>query len=305
MTKSVIATVVVTYNRADKLEKNLQSLLAQSHICDYVIVVNNASSDEGKTLSVIQKLSEQHPQIISINLDENMGGAGGFYTGIKKAYELNADYVWIMDDDCYPEDKALAHLLKAYDFFNQNNLDKPRFAASHVLWSDRQFSNANPLSPRNDWSRYYSTENPYALLKAASFVSVLVPMEFIKQYGLPIKEYFIWFDDVEFTQRLSERGRFYGIGVIDSIVIHDSAENIAADFSHISLENIWKYEYNIRNNGAYFLHQRKNPIAFISYGFKIRRQMQKNNISKALRKKLFKAYFSAVNFKPKIKYLDK
>lgn len=302
MSSPILSAVIVTYNRAQKLKKCLTSVLEQKQPCDHIIIVNNASTDE--TESVIEGFAQKNPQITTITLTENGGGAGGFYTGIKKAYALGADYVWIMDDDCYPEDDALKELMRAYDYFAAQNLEKPRFAASHVLWSDHCFSNANPLSPRNDWSRHYSKENPYALLKAASFVSVLIPMEFIKQYGLPIKEYFIWFDDVEFTQRLSERGRHYGIGVMDSIVIHDSGQNTAADFCHINADNIWKYAYNIRNNAAYRLHQRKNPFAYIGYGLKTRRLIKKNKLSKVFRKRLYKAYREALTFKPKIEYLD-
>ncbi len=303
MKQSTIAAVIVTHNRAQKLKSCLNALLTQKRACEHIIIVNNASTDETKT--VIKELQQENPQITALNLLENMGGAGGFYTGIKKAYALSADYVWIMDDDCYPRPEALENAIRAYDYFSENLLEKPRFAASHVLWQDESFSNANPLSPRNDWSRYYSSETPYALLKAASFVSLLVPMEFVKQFGLPIKEYFIWFDDVEYTQRLTERGKHYGVGVMDSIVIHDSTENWDADFCHMNKDNLWKYSYNIRNNAAYRLHQRKNPMAYISYGFKIKRLMQKSKLPKEFRKPLYKAYLSALRFKPHIEYLEK
>ncbi|MFV0430745.1 MAG: glycosyltransferase family 2 protein [Alphaproteobacteria bacterium] len=303
MSKPIIATIIVTYNRSQKLTQSIEHVLKQSTASDKIFIIDNASTDE--TPEIIKQYNQKYEQITPIILSKNTGGAGGFYTGIKEAYHQGADYIWIMDDDCYPEVDALQNLLKSYDFFDEQKLERPAFAASHVLWKDGKFSNLNPLSPRNDWSRYYTKNSPYALLKAASFVSVLIPKESIEEFGLPIKEYFIWFDDIEYTQRLSRRGQFYGVGVMNSIVVHDSASNITPDLSLVDDSNIWKYAYNIRNNAAYRLHQRSNPFAFIGYGLKMKRQFKKAHLSKAYVKKLKKAYWSALKFKPTIEYVQK
>ena len=36
-----------------------------------------------------------------------------------------------------------------------------------------------------------------------SFVSLWIPMSVVKEVGLPIKEFFIWGDDWEYTRRIS------------------------------------------------------------------------------------------------------
>lgn len=41
-------------------------------------------------------------QILYENTGENLGGAGGFNFGIRRAYEAGYDAIWIMDDDTYP-----------------------------------------------------------------------------------------------------------------------------------------------------------------------------------------------------------
>ena len=43
----------------------------------------------------------------------NVGGAGGFFTGMKYAVEKGYDYVWAMDDDVLCRHDALAELMKA------------------------------------------------------------------------------------------------------------------------------------------------------------------------------------------------
>ena len=47
-----------------------------------------------------------------IRLEHNIGGAGGFYTGMKRAYDTHLyDAVWVMDDDGEPDSKCLSNLL--------------------------------------------------------------------------------------------------------------------------------------------------------------------------------------------------
>ena len=106
-----ITAVVVTYNRLELLKKSIECLHAaleqvqseniECHIC----VINNGSTDgthewlDGQTdLKVIHQ--------------DNVGGSGGFYTGIKKAYEEGADWIWCMDDDVFPKQYCLLSLLE-------------------------------------------------------------------------------------------------------------------------------------------------------------------------------------------------
>ena len=48
---------------------------------------------------------EQKIKIFHVLTDKNIGGAGGFNIGMKKAVESGYKYVWVMDDDtlCNPD----------------------------------------------------------------------------------------------------------------------------------------------------------------------------------------------------------
>lgn len=41
--------------------------------------------------------------IFYFNTGRNLGGAGGFNFGVRKAYEAGYDYIWLMDDDTIVE----------------------------------------------------------------------------------------------------------------------------------------------------------------------------------------------------------
>ena len=105
--KQVLITVV-TYNRIRDLGKCIDALRNQTHSDFDILVVNNGSSDGTK------EWLEQQGDIITIN-QENMGGAGGFYSGMR--YMIDHDYQWLlmMDDDGIADKDELKNLLEKYE----------------------------------------------------------------------------------------------------------------------------------------------------------------------------------------------
>ena len=113
-----VAAVVVTYNRLEKLKKVLASLESQTRLPQMLVIVNNAATDG--TAEYLQEYAQRFAlsdsmQLDIVTLEKNEGGAGGFSAGMRRSYELGADYAWIFDDDGYPEPDALDKLVLGYD----------------------------------------------------------------------------------------------------------------------------------------------------------------------------------------------
>ena len=89
-----IIAVVVTYNRMELLKRNIRCLQQNKPISS-IVIVNNGSTD-GTT----EWLAAQEG--LTVINQTNVGGAGGFYTGIQYAYQAGADWIWCMDDDVFP-----------------------------------------------------------------------------------------------------------------------------------------------------------------------------------------------------------
>ena len=194
-----LAAVVVTFNRADKLRNVLNALLEQTRKPDRVYVIDNASTDE--TPDVIGSFD---PQIFQhVRLAENVGGAGGFNAGLRRAYEDGHDYFWISDDDAYPAPDAIEILEREVENFDSRTEYRAPFACSRVDWTDGTICNMNNPETVWDWARWYEKDSVIFLVNSCSFVSVLVSRWAVEKHGLPIKDYFIWQDDVEYTLRLS------------------------------------------------------------------------------------------------------
>ena len=98
-----IIAVVVTFNRRELLKRNIECLRRNKPVSS-ILVVNNGSTDGTK-----EWLDEQ--QDLSVIHQANVGGSGGFYTGIEHAYQSGADWIWCMDDDVFPRENCLEKLL--------------------------------------------------------------------------------------------------------------------------------------------------------------------------------------------------
>jgi GT2 family glycosyltransferase len=172
---------------------------------------------------------------------------------------------------------------------------EPGFVCSNVRWKDGEACEMNIPRATGDWSRYYLPENPYVRVDQCSFVSVLVNARVISLVGYPVREFFIWFDDVEFTRRIAER--FPGFAILDSLVVHEMPENKGVRFSDIRSENVWKYRYGIRNEAAYLASRPFGLLKaarFIAWHIS---QMSANKVPLSLRAQILFAGLSGFTFR--------
>ncbi|MFC2970495.1 glycosyltransferase family 2 protein [Acidimangrovimonas pyrenivorans] len=290
---STTAAVIVTFNRSAKLSKVIDAVLAQTVRPDLVYVIDNASTDD--TGEVVAAKTD--PSIRYVRLGENSGGAGGFHEGMKIAYEQGAQFLWIMDDDAYPEPDALRLLLAGINDFEDRYSWKPSFACSAVRWIDGSLCEMNTPTPVWDWPRFYSAETPYLLVKSCSFVSVLIPRWAVREHGFPIKDYFIWFDDSEYTQRIAKS--YPGIFCPDSLVIHDTPDNKGVNYGLITKGNLWKFRYGARNETSFQLRER-GIYGVAAFAYRVRTEMAEGEVPGKMRREIYRSMLRGLRFKPAI-----
>ncbi|WP_458109157.1 glycosyltransferase [Arthrobacter sp. R3-55] len=204
----VVVAVVVTYNRHELLQTTLAGIAAGTRVPDAVVVVDNASTDG--TAGYLRDY--QGPLVTDVvTLNTNVGGAGGFVVGMERALlDHGADHVWIMDDDTEPQPAALAEALEVSAAYEQETGDTPAFIASRVVWTDGRDHPMNRMRPRlgaSEEARSAAARVGATQIRSASFVSVLIRADEIRKHGLPIADYFIWNDDLEYTARVSRKAK--------------------------------------------------------------------------------------------------
>lgn len=242
--KRSVAAVVVTYNRKELLLECLDCLVTQDlgGLGDAyelsVIVVDNASTDG--TQEALAPLVASG-RLVYHNTGENLGGAGGFNFGMRVAVEAGHDFVWVMDDDCMAHSDTLRELLLAGEGLDGDY----GYLTSVCLWTDGKPCTMNrQRHPLHTTIEDFTPELQPCTL--ASFVSLFVPADVIAELGLPIKDFFIWTDDWEFTRRVSRVHPCYVVGT--SVVTHKCKVNGAGNIALDSGERISRFRLAYRND---------------------------------------------------------
>ena len=127
-----VVVVVVTCNRKNLLLECLQGILNQTYPINKIVLIDNASTDG--TEKMVKENFSNNEAVLYIKFNENTGSSGGFHEGIKRAYEKEADLIWVMDDDCIPNKDALEKLIEKYHFLKEEN--NIGFLCSQVNWID-------------------------------------------------------------------------------------------------------------------------------------------------------------------------
>lgn len=295
-----VAAVVVTYNRVTLLKQCISALFQQTVDCD-VLLVDNASTDG--TAEWVKE--NEMPRLHYRSTGANIGGAGGFNFGMRWAVEAGYEYVWIMDDDCLPNPDALQKLLEADGVLG--GPENYGFLSSAVLWTDGTGCRMNrqKMDRRCRESEGLRQQGIVRVVQA-TFVSLLFPAKVIRRVGLPIKDFFIWGDDVEYTRRLSLRAKIPCYMVRGSRVIHAMKENNGSNLATDVPERIGRYRYAFRNEA--YLYRKEGIRGVFYYLAKCGWNVVKIFLfAKSHRAERFSVMFSAImegmRFRPREEYI--
>lgn len=210
-----IACVVVTYNRKEILRHCLDAVVKQSYKPATVYIVDNASTDGTKVAVTdwgFYNTVNNGIQYQYIQNNNNEGGAGGFYRGMKCAME-NGDFeaIWVMDDDGEPDALCLERLvpyLKTYDYI------------APIVLSEKDHSTCS-FVPDTNYEKFRERANAEGLVDdwASPMNGILFSSRLIKRIGFPKKEMFIWGDEINYHLRAKKAG-FLPVTVVNAIHYH-------------------------------------------------------------------------------------
>lgn len=264
-----IIALVVTYNRLEKLRKCLEAYENQTVAPYKIIVVDNFSNDGTKEF--LREWGEKENEIAKkiIYLDKNYGGSGGFYSGMKAAMEEKFDWLWISDDDAYPEKNAFEILCgqseknKKYDVICSSVITEEGIDTAHrkIIQDSKNYFGA-PVEEEQYQKEKFD-------INIFSFVGSAISKKVLEECGLPQKNYFIWFDDTEYALRVNKK--FNIMCVPDIRVFHDTI-----------IEKEWKYSWKTyygERNKLYTLQKHLPQKIFKNYLLHYRLGMIKHFIT--------------------------
>lgn len=246
MNNKQIGIVICNYNKSDYVVNCIQSVL-ESDMDDFdIYVVDNASTDDS-----VERIRELYEDRVTLLVNErNLGGSGGFNTGIRKVLEGQYPYLMCLDNDVLVDEAAIS----ALHVYMQTHPDIGMLGSRVYHMEEPDYIQQFGL---NLDFRNYIADTLYANVledgtipellycDTVATCSVMVRTEAVKKAGIMPEDNFIYWDDMEWGWRIRQAG--YQVAAYGaSKVLHTKG---AANRNNAVFTNY----YNMRNRIHFFL----------------------------------------------------
>lgn len=241
--------VITTFNRLALLRECLACAFAQTVPAEQVIVVDNASTDG--TEGYLRQAQKEYPLLQVVRMPENAGGAGGFSRGLGVSTQTEAAWSILIDDDA----------MLAPDYWEQLEEGIRRFSSvqafAGVVKVGGQIDPGHryrsiPFRRHGRWHRRFEAvpeqeylDKAFMEVDGATFCGLVVSNAMARRIGLPLAEYFIWNDDMEYCMRIRQHSRI--ITVNGAALDHRTSLLAGSSSIGDSGKYVWKEYYRLRN----------------------------------------------------------
>tara|TARA_Y200000002_G_C22622687_1_gene638898 strand:- start:161 stop:1036 length:876 start_codon:yes stop_codon:yes gene_type:complete len=284
---------IITYNREKLLYRCLVHIDKLTTKPDLVLIIN-----QGNKINIKFDFGFK----IKIITQQNLGSAGGWHSAIKYSLENKYKFIWLMDDDGYPDKYSLELLVKNFKnnyaclsslVINEDNNDELVFNMpnykNYFLPRIKKIRSLKNLNNNTSTVLY-----PFAHL----FNGCLISLKAIETIGNITKNLYIYGEEVDYYFRLKKFGPV--LTLLDSKHYHPYVRK-----KYTSDEKIYYWIRNtIINNNNYSKY--KFIKNFITFFINIYRVLERNGMmyliklfSIKAKPVLIKAVIDAYKFKPK------
>ncbi|MGF3055825.1 glycosyltransferase [Microbacterium sp. YY-01] len=242
------AIVVVTFNRSTLLAGLLRSIRDMQPQPGHVVIIDNASVDD--TTEVVESFRETlGTTLVYRKLETNTGGSGGFSEGMRTAYELGAEWIWLMDDDVEVVADGLARMGHWAPRFKSIQGRRYDFDGSPFYWQYRVAERMGipiPFAPAGFDASGFKPMN------SGCFEGMFIHRSIVARIGLPDPRFFIYWDDQVYGWLASRQTMSV---IVDEFVLRRTREIRQWDMGirHLNASSN-AYRYYIMRNRAFIKH---------------------------------------------------
>ena len=219
----LVSIITVNFNQKEVTLSLLVSLRHISYKNIEIFVVDNASKENPKA-----DILELYPEVNVICSEKNLGFAGGNNLAIRQA---RGKYIMLLNNDTEVLAGFLESLVEVMEAdTNVGICSSKLFYYSHpkIL----QYAGSSPLHPikiqsfaygygQNDSGKF----NKIKETALAHGAAMLVRAEAVKKAGLMPEEYFLYYEEIDWCERIKKEG-YKIMFVPDSIVMHKESISI-------------------------------------------------------------------------------
>lgn len=199
------AVVIVTYKRQELLANLFESILNLTVAPWRIVVVDNENSEQTRRLvsefsdkvdglwgtTVVDGDGQEH-RVVYAPQETNGGGAGGYSAGVGKAYQLGAQWFWVMDDDVAVEPRGLELLAKWTDRFQVIQGSRLDYDGGPFYW---QYHFIVPMGIPDPVAPAAFDSSGFRRMNTMCFEGGFFSRQVVEKIGLPDPRFFIYWDD--------------------------------------------------------------------------------------------------------------
>jgi GT2 family glycosyltransferase len=203
----LVVVVILNYNGWRDTAACVSSCQKLTYTNFRILVLDNGSTDGSETL-----LRERYPEMEIIQTGKNLGFAGGNNAGIRQVLEQKADFVWLLNNDTIVEPQCLALMVRAAGTDDRVGMVGSKIYYHHApktLW----FAGGEIDLGKGGLTRHIGQDErdvgSYNKLGETGYItgcSILASREMIEEVGLLEEEYFLYFEDVDWSLRARRKG---------------------------------------------------------------------------------------------------
>lgn len=239
-----VGIFICNYNKREFVVNCVKSILEQSFDDFDLFVVDNASTDDS-----VEKLKECYgDKITIIQNSENLGGSGGFNTGIRRGYNDGYKYIMLVDNDTVLDKDAVFELYK----FLEENKDVGMAGAKIFQMQRPEYIQEfglkllfDKFELRGPYNNYKDNVN-FPKVQESDYLAtccLMVRREVIEKIGPMDEECFIYWDDIDWGHRCRLSGfKCYAVG----------KAKVWHNFTCASKTNLGFSKYYNQRNSTYF-----------------------------------------------------
>ena len=263
MKEPKIAIIIINWNTYQLTYNCLKSL----ELCTYknktIFFVDNGSNDGSG-----DKIALEFPEINCINNQKNEGFTGANNKALKVILKQNFDYVLLLNNDTEVKPDFLSLMQASMDSDNNLAATQPLildFPNKNTIWNaGGSFNTFFGLSKtRYKGMMYKPNLKIETLTEWISGCCILVKIAVIKEVGLLDNRFFAYFEDVDWSIRMTNLG--YKLGVVPKSIIYHHSSGSTKRNNTTNEGNLSPYSHylNVRNH-IYLI--KKHNFLFNSVG---------------------------------------
>ncbi len=200
----VVAIVINFRTAVDTLEA-VASLKGMDYDNLEIIVIDNASHDD-----IGDKISKEYPDVHFIKNEENLGFPGGCNVAIRAALQMSAEYVLLLNSDAVATLDMLREMIDLGRSEPEAGVIGPT-----ILYDDESkvWYQGGTINRSLGYTRHPGMGAPALRVSSepvsTDFVSgcaMLIKREVFETAGLLDEDYFLYVDDVDFSERARRAG---------------------------------------------------------------------------------------------------